>query len=278
MDLESCEMKRIIKDLVLTALAFLRRDNRPKIVFYHDIGKKNTPMGTPTDVFMKHLEVLGRRSSSYASYGGLKGKRKADVVCFDDGFRGVWEYREKVKSISVKCKVKVFVAPRLVGQEGYLTWDEIRTLNREYGIDFQCHTWSHQTLAGEMIDESPKEERTEEWYKRELVESRLRLEEELNLGERVEGERSEVEVERLREKVVVDELCFPVGNFSDEVIERCKRAGYKKVYASYPGNITDDYIQPRCLVQDLGVMGFKAVLNGGMNPLAKRYRAMHYKK
>lgn len=263
-------MRKLIKSLMLIVNSIVRRDNRPKIVFYHDIGTKWTPMGTSPQMFFKHMRVVEScKLSSYESFhlrqcyggrdGGLKGKRKADVVCFDDGFRGVWEYREELKKIvGAGVKVIVFIAVRLVGQEGYLTWDEIRTLNREYGIDFQCHTWSHQTLVGEMIDESPKEERTEEWYKRELVESRLRLEEELGR--------------------IVDELCFPVGNFSDEVIERCKAAGYRKVYASYPGNITDDYIQPRCLVQDLGVMGFKAVLNGGMNPMKNRYLAMHYKK
>lgn len=243
-------MIKFLKKIIIVIFAILRRDASLKNVFYHDIGKKWTPMGTQTDVFMKHLEVLGRRS---------KVEGKPDLICFDDGFRGVWEYRDELeKIVGGGVKVIVFIAVRLVGQPGYLTWDEIRTLNREYGIDFQCHTWSHQTLAGEMIDESPKEERTEEWYKRELVESKLRLEEELDRP--------------------VDELCFPVGNFSDDVIRRCKEAGYKKVYASYPGNITDDYIQPRCLVQDLGVMGFKAVLNGGMNPMKNRYLAMHYKK
>lgn len=271
---------KILKSIVLKWNALVHRDILPKIVFYHDIGKKWTEMGTDAQVFFEHMRVIvgENRLSSYASFhlrqgyggqdgeqdGGLKGKRKADVVCFDDGFRGVWEYREELKKIvGVGVKVIVFIAVRLVGAPGYLTWDEIRTLQNEYGIIFQCHTWNHQTLVGEMIDESPKEERTEEWYKRELVESRLRLEEELNLGEG-------------REKmVVVDELCFPVGNFNDELIERCKKAGYKKVYASYPGNLGEGYVQPRCLVQDLGVMGLKSVLNGGMNPLANRYKAMH---
>lgn len=256
-------MRKVIKNIILWVYAIVVQDKARKVVFYHDIGKKNTSMGTNPDVFMKHLEVESWR---------LKVEGRRDLICFDDGFRGVWDYRDELeKIVGAGVKVIVFIAVRLVGQPGYLTWDEIRTLNREYGIDFQCHTWSHQTLVGEMIDESPKEERTEEWYKRELVESKEEIERQLNLGEREEGE-------RLREKVVVDELCFPVGNFSDDVIERCKAAGYRKVYASYPGNITDDYVQPRCLVQDLGVMGFKAVLNGGMNPMKSRYLAMHYKK
>lgn len=239
-------LRNFVKNFTFELLSFLRRDSAAKVVFYHDIGTKYTPMGMPIDVFKKHLEVLGRR----AKVEGIK-----DLICFDDGFRGLWDHREEVKSISVKCKVKVFVAPRLVGQEGYLTWDEIRMLNREYGIDFQCHTWSHQTLVGPTIYESPIEERTEAWYERELVTSKQKIAAELCYE--------------------VDELCFPVGYFSDELIERCKKAGYKKVYASYPGNITDDYVQPRCLVQDISPIAFKAILNGGMNPLANRYIAMH---
>lgn len=266
-------MRKYIKNIILQRNVMFHKDKSPKVVFYHDIGKKWTPMGTSPQMFFKHMRVIVESCK-------LKVEGEGHMVAFDDGFRGVWEYRDELEKIVGGVKVIVFIAVRLVGQPGYLTWDEIRTLNREYGIDFQSHTWSHQTLAGEMIDESPIEERTEEWYKRELVESKTEIERQLNLWrEDVESCRLKVEgCGEERKRVVVDELCFPVGNFSDDVIRRCKAAGYRKVYASYPGNITDDYIQPRCLVQDLGVMGFKAVLNGGMNPMKNRYLAMHYKK
>ncbi len=249
-----------VKSWMIIGWSILRRDIVPKVVFYHDIGKRWTPMGTDEKIFIKHMKILGSRVKGVGSSG--------DVVCFDDGFRGLYDYREELREwgLGSRILVKVFVAPRLVGQPGYLTWDEIRVLNREYGIDFQCHTWSHQTLAGPMIDESPKEERTEEWYERELIASKEAINRELK-SESV--------------KCKVDELCFPVGNFSDDVIRRCKEAGYKKVYASYPGNLGEGedegggYVQPRCLVQDLGVMGFKAVLNGGMEIFKKRYLKMH---
>lgn len=239
-------MKKFIKNILLWIGSIVCRDTAAKVVFYHDIGTKYTKMGTDLKIFKEHLELVGVRSCS-----GTK-----DVICFDDGFRGIWDYREEVKSISVKCKVKVFIAVDLVGKEAYLTWDEIRTLNREYGVDFQSHTWSHQTLVGPWNeDDVPREERTEEWYERELVTSRQKIAAELGKD--------------------VDELCFPVGYFSDELIERCKKAGYRKVYASYPGNITDDYIQPRCLVQDLDTTAFKYVLKGGMNIFKSRYLAIH---
>lgn len=241
-------MRSLIKTVLLLIGSIIHRDKSPKVVFYHDIGTKYTPMGTNAQVFKEHMRILGLRFK-------VQGLR--DLVCFDDGFHGLYDYRKVIRELGLgsRIPVKVFIAPRLVGQKGYLTWDEIRELQNDYGIDFQCHTWSHQTLAGPMIDESPIEERTEEWYERELVTSREKIAAELGK--------------------VVDELCFPVGYFSDELIEKCKRAGYKKVYASYPGNITDSYIQPRCLVQDLSPWAFKAVLNGGMNLFMKRYLSMH---
>ena len=249
-------MKGLIKYLLMTLGAALHRDCKPKVVFYHDIGKKWTPMGTDVEVFLAHMQCL----------------RAGDVVCFDDGFRGVWDHREQLAGIREQgtgnreqgmsgnreqLRVIVFLAVGLVGCHGYLTWEEIRELQDKYGIEFQCHTWSHQTLIGPWNAEVaiPEEGRTEVWYRHELVDSKAELERQLGRP--------------------ITALCFPVGYFSDEVIRRCQAAGYTKVYASYPGNVTDEYVQPRCLVQDLPVGAFKTVLNGGMGMLVKRYKRMH---
>ena len=235
-------MKQCIKTLILLFRAFYVRDYRPKVVFYHDIGKKWTSMGTDETVFWKHIAYL----------------REDDVICFDDGFRGIWDKREKLAElINRKNKIIVFLAVGLIGKYGYLTWDEISELQDEYCIDFQCHTWSHQTLAGAYNEEVPEPMggRTENWFRHELIDSKFEIEQ--RLGK------------------TVTSLCLPVGHFSKDVIRRCKEAGYKKVYASYPGNITEDYIQPRCLVQDLSVTAFRAILNGGMMAFEKRYRRMH---
>ena len=227
-----------IKTLIFFLYALVRRDARPKVVFYHDVGTEWTPMGTPRQLFWVHMKLL----------------RKEDVVCLDDGFRGAWDAREQFKAMGLHPRISV--APRLVGTMGYLNWDELRTLQRDYGFSVISHSWSHQTLAGLMIDESPKEERTEAWYRRELVESKQEIERQIGCA--------------------VDELCFPVGNFSDDVIRRCQEVGYRKVYASYPGNKVEEYVQPRCLCQDLGPLAFKAVLNGGMMVFKKRYFNKHY--
>ena len=236
-------MKRLVKFMMMLAYAVLREDCRLKIVFYHDIGTDNTPMGTPTKLFWAHMAVLKKVD------GGHR-------VAFDDGFRGIWAERENLKREGVRPLV--FLPIRLIGMPGYLTWDEVLVLQNEYGFDFQCHTWSHQTLAGEYIDESPIEPRTEEWYKRELVDSKAELE------------------RRLKKKV--EGLCFPAGMFSEEVVARCAAAGYSRLYASYPGNIPpeSELIIPRNLVQDFGLPAFKTVLRGGMMAFEKRYRRLHY--
>lgn len=233
---------KMVKGLLLRLFAVVHRDRSPKVVFYHDVGKLYTPMGTDAKVFWEHMAYL----------------RSGDVVCFDDGFRGIWDEREAMQKICSKVKVVVNIAVGLIGRNQYLTWEEIRELQDKYQIEFQCHTWSHQTLAGPYNTEvvEPPDGRTDSWYHHELVESKQEIEH--RLGKRVTA------------------LCFPVGYFSDDVIRRCREAGYKRVYASYPGNVTTDYIQPRCLVQDLPPLVLKSVINGGMNILAERYRKRHY--
>jgi len=231
-------LRKALKSALMFGRVLWRRDAAPKVVFYHDVGTAYTPMGTGRATFWTHVSLL----------------RNGDVVCFDDGFRGVWDERKVFRAHGLHPLV--FLAVRLVGQSGYLTWDEVRTLQNDYGFEFQCHTWSHQTLAGEMINESPVEERSEAWYRRELLESKSELERQLCRP--------------------VSALCFPVGNFSEDVLRRCREAGYVQVYSSYPGNVTDEYIQPRCLVQDFSALGFKLALNGGMMAFRDRYLRMHW--
>jgi len=233
-------MRSFVRYLFLR-LGAIFGSRKPKVVFYHDIDKKYTSMGTPEEVFWAHMKCL----------------RDGDVVCFDDGFRGIWDVREKLKVVSCEFRVIVFIAVGLVGKPEYLTWDEIKELQSRYGIDFQCHTWSHQTLVGPYNYEvaEPPNGRTEEWYRHELVDSKAELERQL--GKKVTA------------------LCFPVGYFTDDVIRRCRESGYEKVYASYPGDVTGGYMQPRCLVQNMSVLEFSFVLNGGMNWLQARYLLRH---
>lgn len=248
-------MNKLIKNSMFRFLAMVCRNDGPKVVYYHDIGTKYTNMGTVTELFQAHVATAIENGFTFVGSAEDLTEERRLQICFDDGFNGIWD--ERMWLASQDIHPIVFIAIDLVGKPGYLTWDKIRELQNEYGVHFQCHTWSHQTLAGPWNGEVaiPQEGRTDEWYRHELIDSKAELERQL--GKKVTA------------------LCFPVGYFSDDVIRRCKAAGYEKVYASYPGNVTGGYILPRCLVQGLSESGFKCVLRGGMNLFKNRYLRMH---
>lgn len=232
--------KRILRPAALKLFALFRRNRKPKTVYYHDVGTKWTAMGTPEARFRAHLRRL----------------RPGDTVCFDDGFRGIWEARELFRENGIRPIV--FVAPALAGKTGYLTWEEMKALQDGYGFDFQSHTWSHQTLAGGFIDESelPPAGRSDEWFGRELVQSKAEIGR--RLGKRVTA------------------ICFPAGRFSDDVVARCRAAGYECAYGSFPGEDLDGgFVKARLLAQDLSAGELASALRGGMDVLAKRYLRMH---
>lgn len=261
-------MRSFFKSILLLLNAMLHRDISPKVVFYHDIGHSYTPMGTPVNLFEAHMSYLKGLNIHSAT---TTSNYNYHEVAFDDGFRGIWDSRELLRKYDVHPIV--FIAIALVGQPGYLTWDEIRTLQNDYGVNFQCHTWSHQTLIGpvntDLPDPGDPNFRTDAWYHHELVDSKTEIEKQLD--KKVEG------------------LSFPVGYFSDDVVKRCSSAGYTHLYASFPGNLDDSNsalqlqlktttvrLIPRCLCQFLSLADFKLVLAGGMNPMRKRYLRMHY--
>ena len=74
-------MKRFARRILLLLGSWLCRDVSPKVVFFHDVGRDYTPMGTPRDSFWALMSCL----------------RRGDRVCFDDGFRGVWDERERLR-------------------------------------------------------------------------------------------------------------------------------------------------------------------------------------
>lgn len=248
------------------------RDDGPKAIFYHDMGMAHTHMGTPVELFKAHIMAAKRNGyeflPSLEALAEVDGRKKL-LLCFDDGFRGVWE--ERAYLIGEGLRPIVFLAVDLVGKPGYLTWDEILTLQQQ-GFTFQGHTWSHQTLCGDFIAASPKEERSEAWFDRELRQSRAVLTE--RLGRPVES------------------LCFPAGHFSQDVIRRCKEAGYTTLYTSLPGKWhsldrwgglaqegrVKTMVLPRHLCQSYSLAEFKLVLKGALGVLAKHYLRQHFSK
>lgn len=254
-------MKKLAKKLLMALCATLYHDKGPKVIYYHDIGNEHTAMGTPLPLFQEHVRFA--RAKGWSFVKGLPIHNKELQICFDDGFRGIFEARDYFREERVSPTV--FIAVDLVGKPGHLTWEEIVSLQND-GFVFESHTWTHQTLAGDFIDESPVAERTDGWYLHELRDSREEI------GRHLDKE--------------VTSLCFPAGHFSNDVIQRCECAGYTRLYTSVPGPMKVEsgkrkvesgcQIVPRHLVQTADSATFGWILDGALMPLRKRYFKQHW--
>lgn len=239
-------MKHWIKLFMYFVGSLLSSSSRSKVLYYHDVtpekGDAHTDMSTPFDLFASHMALVEQDGFRFVSK--ITQSKGEVMIAFDDGFHGVYDNKEFFRAHNI-CPT-VFLATTLIGKEGYLNEAEIREL-QEQGFVFQCHTVSHTNLQ-KFSDEELKHE----------------------------VEDSKRELEALLGKDV-DEICFPQGYFSDRVVEACRRAGYRKMYTSIPGDydLKSDMVR-RDLCQFESVKTFKMILHGGMNLLQNHYRKLHY--
>ena len=238
-------MRQWIKHLALKTFALFCRDDGPKVVYYHDVGKNYTCMGTPFELFKSHVECAKKNGFSFIrTLADLKEKKQLQI-CFDDGFRGIWDYQQYF--LIEEIFPTIFIPVDLIGRLGYLTWAEVLEL-QGLGFHFEGHTWSHRPLT-----DVPENE-----WQHELRDSKCYLED--KLGKEISC------------------LCFPCGFFSDDVISAAREAGYRYLVASYPGCVKeDDMLIPRHLVQSFSVKDYGLVLQGALGPLRSRYIRQHKK-
>lgn len=227
--------------------ACLFRNTKSKLLYYHDVFAEDqyTDMGTPLDLFQQHVMMI--RKQGFKIVPRISEAEREVALLFDDGFRGIYDVRDYLQRENI-CPT-VFLAVSLIGKEGYLNKEEIKELQGQ-GFIFQCHAWSHEDLTTF----------TDEELKRELGESKAYLED--LLGKEV------------------DEICLPIGYFSDHLLEEIKKYGYKRVYSSIPGNYFEPVVggmTARNLVQFASPRQVKYMLFGGNRLIKKRYERMHHK-
>lgn len=242
-------MKKLVKLFLLWLSSVLCHNKKSKILYYHDIyGKvKYTDMGTPLSLFEQHIQTI--RKSGFKISKKISKAEGEVMICFDDGFRGIYDTKDFF--IKEGLRPTVFLAVNLIGQPGYLKKEEILEL-QEAGFIFQCHAWSHKDLT--LF--------TKEELRRELFDSKNKLTELLGKN--------------------VDEICFPIGYFSQLVLDECKRYGYNTMYSSIPGNFRDflfiDGLRTRNLLQYVNTKECRFILHGGNEIIKERYLKMHWKR
>lgn len=240
-------IKLLVKEVLITCYSLLKRDQRSKILFYHDIHSSTqyTDMGTHISVFEQHISTIKKQRFEIVSQ--INNDNNQVMICFDDGFRGIWDNRDYF--IKNNILPTVFIAVDLIGEEGYLCIDEIKTLAKA-GFRFQAHGWEHKNLT--LFDDKG--------IKKELLDAKQKLEELTGLS--------------------ITEICFPQGYYSDTIVELSKKYGYNVMYTSDPKPYSkriQNNLLPRYLVQYASPSQLKAILLGGIDFLYFHYYRLHKK-
>lgn len=223
-------MRELLKTLVTLWAYIFHHNHDSKVIYYHDAGRDYTDMGTDLDLMDKHFALA--RKSGYTFVDNISERKGQLQVCFDDGWRGLYDHKDFFMEHGIRPTV--FIAVSLIDKEGYMTQKQISEL-QDLGFHFEGHTWSHIGLTN-LSDNQ---------LKHELQDSKARLEE---LFEHP-----------------FDAICFPLGFFNERVISASQDAGYKKLYSSVNGGYYD--LESRCLInrnlmQSASAIRFYFAING----------------
>lgn len=239
-------MKYFFKYIIYLLSFYFSSNRKSKIIYYHDITKKYTDMGTDFNLFRKHIKII--REEGYSIVPEINNDVNQIMICFDDGWAGIYD----TKNFFLKNNIQptVFLAVDLIGKDGYLSLSQIIEL-RELGFHFESHAWSHFNLSTFSV----------QGLKRELFDSKIELSRLLNQE--------------------ISSLCFPQGYFSKMVIKLSTEYGYNKLYSSIPGAYSDlidsHNVICRNLVQFVSPRLFKLIIKTTPVFFKKRSYRLHYK-
>lgn len=199
--------------LIIAVRIFLFAIYVPPILMYHsldaneDISKLSlSPVG-----FARQMEFFYEHNYNVVSLEEMvdliKHKKKIPprtiTITFDDGFRNNFLCGHPVLK-KYNFPATIFVITNFVGKKGYMTWEDIRQLEKD-DITIGSHTKSHLWLPS----------LSEEKLKDEIFGSKEILEK--NTGYEIKF------------------ISYPIGAYNKKVKEMVKDAGYVAALATNPG-------------------------------------------
>jgi|SRR5579859_1303710 len=229
-------------------------------LLYHQISTPSSPLpidDTTVDIQsfseqMKYLNDAGYRTLGTSELvGRLRSGENlpGDVVSihFDDGWRSILAAVPVLKRYHFGATFWLIV--EMIGQPGYLTWDDVAQLANNPEFEFQSHTMTHPWHDGDDLLT---------WANQDSIEDKKRIRWEL-LGSRAELEH------KLKRKVNL--LAWPKGSYNDLLIREAVRAGYSGLFTvewgltkkgQDPLRIPRSYVGGRCNLD-----AFKQILADG---------------
>lgn len=229
-------------------------------LLYHQFSTQSSPLpidDTTVDIQsfseqMKYLHESGYRTLSTSELvrrlrSGEDLPPNAVSIHFDDGWRSVLAAIPLLEQHHFGATFWLIV--EMIGQPGYLTWDDVAQLANNPEFEFQSHSMTHPGHVGDDLlawanRNSMEDKKLIQW---ELQESKDQLEHKL--------------------KRKVDLLAWPYGAYSSQLIEDAVRAGYSGLFTvewgltktgQDPLRIPRSYVGGRC---DLDA--FKQILADG---------------
>ncbi len=205
----------------------------PEIILYHSVQPDDrfpSPSGVnlPPEIFERHLAYL---QGSYAAvtlrellFHPPRNGRPPLAVTFDDGYRDTAEIAYPLlKKYSIPATFFLTVSmvnqawPFPGGPYPGLSWEGVREMGRDPGVEFGSHGLNHRDLT-----RLPPEEAG-----REIGESKRILEEKISRR--------------------VDFFSFPHGSYNDRLRGLVREAGYRAAFSVIPRR-EDDFARRRVLI------------------------------
>lgn len=198
---------------------------RLPILTYHYIGNNPNPgvdlardnlSVTPVD-FEAQMEFLAKNgyqtSSLDTAYQALIGKitmpEKSVILTFDDAYIDFYVNAYPILK-RLNLSATVFVPTGLVDQGYYMSWDQIKEIDKEGLIYFQAHSVFHPTLTTSTLEQ----------LKGEITTSKRVLEQQLGKN--------------------VNWFAYPYGISSPSVWEEVKKAGFIGAVGTWNSNIISE--------------------------------------
>jgi len=207
--------------LTFTAKLFLDSIYRLPIIMYHSIdytADKKNKIIIPPEIFARQMKFL--RDFKYnvitldEAVAYIKNRKRPPArtvaITFDDGYENNYKYAYPIL-MQYKIPATIFVIVDSIGTKGFVTWDQIREMDRSGIVSIESHTMSHPWLI--HIGSAQLE--------RELCDSRSALEE--KLGRKMKF------------------VCYPRNGYNEEVKAAARKAGYEAGFATKPTRLSPNY-------------------------------------
>lgn len=193
-------------------------EHLPVLMYHHvqplDIAKKlgHAQLTISDTFFEQHLKYLKDRGYAFLTVKQLVDAinshqvlpAKSIAITIDDAYNDAYDYAYPLLK-KYGAVASLFVPTGLVGNPGYLNWNQVTEMNQSGVLLSFDHTWSHYSLPSGKIDKDTSEIST----------AQTQLEEHLGSVPKI--------------------LAYPYGGYTSQTITILKNLGFSAAFSTRPG-------------------------------------------